>query len=168
MVYQDPVLAKLVGLLNAEGPSELKNRYFFGDPLVVPRSQLPAVFITKDQTRIDEGSNAEDESRMVVVLNVVYDLTRDFNQAFNDINSANTLYDVVEGRNADYTLKPTSLAYILREHQALDQPHNLWINHDTPLEPEYGVTVNKRGEGVYTVEAVLRIMVVHQQLRPGM
>src|SRR5579885_510890 len=105
MVYQDPVLAKLVGLLNAEGPSELKNRYFFGDPLVVPRSQLPAVFITKDQTRIDEGSNAEDESRMVVVLNVVYDLTRDFNQAFNDINSANTLYDVVEGRNADYTLK---------------------------------------------------------------
>lgn len=164
-IYRDPILERLITKLDTEGPAELKNRYFYGDPLQVPKSSLPACFVTKDTTRVDTAANAEIKTEMQVVLNVVFDLTRDFNQAFDNISSSNTLYDCLEGRNADYTLKPTSLVFILDKYQTLDT--NLWIALGSPLEPDYGIGIEKRGPGIYTVEGVIRLTLIHHQLRPG-
>lgn len=163
--YHDPMITRIIQILNAEGPSQLKNRYYYGDPLMVAKAMLPAVFITKDKTMIRSASTAEDELRMPMVINVVMDLTSDFNKAFNDTQSANTLYELVEGRDNHYQLKPTSIAYILRKYQQLD--NQLWIDANTTLELDYGIGVQKRGPGIYTVESVIRLNVLHHQLRPG-
>lgn len=165
-LYRDPIIAKLISVLSASGPSFLKNRYFSGDPLQVPKSQLPAVFITKDNTTIAPATNAEDASVMPLVANVVLDLTRDWNQAFDRVNSSDMLYEAVEARNANYTLKSTSLAYLLRKNVQLDT--NLWISADSELTIDYGVGIEKRGPGIFTVEAVLRFTVTHHQIRPGL
>jgi hypothetical protein len=165
VIYRDPFITKLISVFNAEGSPELKNRYFYGDPLQVPKNQLPACFITRDSTRVTTNTNGEIQTEADIVINAVFDLTRDFNQAFDNITSSNTMYDCFEGRNADYTLKDTSLVYILDKHQSLDT--NLWINLNAPIEPDYGVSIEKRGPGIYTVEGVIRITLTHHQLRPG-
>lgn len=165
-IYRDPILGAIINLFNSYGPPELKNRYFYGDPLQVPKSQLPAVFLTKDITEISNLTNAEDQSAIHIVANIVLDLTRDFNQAFDNVTSSNAVYDFMEGRDAAYELKPTSLCYILRKYQSLG--NNVWINPEEPLRPDYGIGVEKRGPGIFTVEGVIRFMVLHKQITPGM
>lgn len=162
--YRDPVIQKVISGLQANGPEILRNSYYSGDPLRVAKSKLPAAFITKDSTTIREASNAEDQSVMPMVLNVVLDLTRDWGQAFDRVNSSDLLYEAVEARNDDYTLKSTSLAYQLRKNHQLDT--NLWISGE--LSIEYGVGVEKRGPEIFTVEAILRFAVTHHQIRPGL
>lgn len=165
-LYKDPIITTIIGLFNSYGPPELKNRYFYGDPLQVPKSQLPAVFITKDGTDISNLTNAEDQAAISLVANVVLDLSRDFNQAFDNIASSNAMYDFMEGRDVNYELKPTSLCYILRKYQSL--ANNLWINPEQPLRPDYGIGVEKRGPGIFTVEGVIRFMVLQKQITPGL
>lgn len=165
MSYKDPIITALIGHFNAEGPTSLKNRYYYGDPLqVASESALPAVFISKDTTSISGASLAETERSQKYVINVVYNLKRDFGKAFNDISAANSIYDLIEGCNEDFTLKNTCLAAILLKHQQLDS--QLWINLSDPLEMDYGTTIEKRGQGIFTAEGILRLTVVHHQVRP--
>lgn len=163
--YRDPFITKLIGIFNAEGPASLKNRYYYGDPMVVAKSQLPAVFISKDKTTIAPETNEEDVSTIPMIINVVMDLTRDFGQAFNSINSMNQVYEAIEARNVDYTLRSDSLAYLLRKHMELDS--QVWIDLSSGLELDYGVGMGKRGEGIFTVEGVMKFTVTHIQMRPG-
>jgi hypothetical protein len=165
VTYKDPVITKLITLFNAEGPATLKNRYFYGDPLKVNEAALPAVFISKDMTQISGASLAETQRSQRYVINVVYDLKRDFAKAFNDIGAANSIYDLIEGSDDNYQLKSTSLAAILLKHQQLGT--ELWINLTSDLELDYGTTINKRGEGIFTAEGVLKLGIVHHQIRPS-
>lgn len=160
--YRDPVIGKLIAVLNSEGPAMLKGRYFYGDPLTLPpRSALPACFISRDNTTIGNATNAEDESNMVMILTVAMDSTVNFTN-FDSIGAANNLYDVLEGRNADYTLKSTSITYVLRKHKVLDT--KLWINLRNPLTVDYGI--NQRPPGTYSIEGNIKFQVTHHQLRP--
>lgn len=165
--YSDPVLAKIISVLNAEGPAALKGKYYQGDPVqVVNKSFLPAAFVTRDRTQVSNISNAEDESKMPIAINVVYDLTRDFNQAFNNISSSVSVYEWIEARNADYTLRDDSILYVLRKYQQLDR--KLWINLSAPLEAHYGIGLQKRGPGIFSVEGIIRLEIIQHQIRPGM
>jgi hypothetical protein len=165
-MYRDPVIELLKSVLNAHGPAALQNKYFTGDPLVVAKSRLPAVFITRDVTRITNEDVVNDRHDMAIVLNVVQDLTADFNQAFDQLNSSVTLYRWIEGRNADYTLRSDSLLYILRNYQETIA-NNMWINMAEAVEASYGVTVNKRGNGIYSVEAVIHVLITALQMSPN-
>ena len=70
----------------------------------------------------------------------------------------------LEARDPSYALRPDSIAYVLRKFYQLDS--KLYINLDKDMEIDYGVSVNKRGEGIFTVEGVIRIEVFHYQLAP--
>lgn len=164
MIYRDPILVKLRNLFNEEGPKRLKDRYFFGDPLFVNPAELPAVFMSFDRQRIRDTSNAELESLVEVVFNVVWNHKRDFNQALDNIEGHMSVVDIIAGRNADYTLKKQSLIGILRKHQQLD--NKLWIDLGTDSEPDWGIGIEKRGPGIYTVEGILKISIRHHQLAP--
>lgn len=166
MTYRDPIVTALVAKLDAEGPPQLKNRYFEDYPAVIGRAQLPAGFITFDTTSIGNETNAEDSARIAVVLNVVYEAARDYQQAFSQVYSNATLRGMLEARNADYTPKAGTIAYVLRKYQVLDS--KLWIAHDAPIELDYGVGIENRGPGVYTAEATARFTVVSHYLRPGL
>lgn len=165
MSLHDPVISKIIEKLNAEGPAFLKNRYFYGDPLVVNASNLPACFVCKDSTAVRIADSAQDEHRMNLFINVVLDMKRDFNQSFENINSASTLYDLMEGRGSNYAVRTDTIAYVLRKYQQLDT--NLWINYDQELTIDYGVGIEKRGPGVFTVEAVARFSAEHLELNGG-
>ena len=163
-IYRDPILVKIRDTLNQFGPKQLKDRYYFGDPIVVNQSLLPVCFISYDKQTITDVTMSELESRLPVVLNVVYDMKRDMMQALDNIEGHMSLVDIIVGRNSDYSLKKDSILGALRAHQDLDT--NLWIDVGSSSEADFGVGPEKRGPGIYTAEGVLRIQVLNHSLNP--
>ena len=158
----DPIIAKLINLFNTQGLDELKNRYYFGDPIQVNPAELPAVFITKDNTRIKSASNAQDSHRINLNINVVYNLKDVMSQSLETITGYDKLYDILEGRNDDCTLKSNSLAGILRESQ--DLASNMFIDLESDLSIDYGIRNQMRGPNLITVEGIIKTQIIFDQL----
>lgn len=168
-IYRDPILVKIRDILNQDGPKKLKDRYYFGDPIAVNVSNLPACFISFDRQQISNADNSHLESNMSVVFNVVYDHKRDLMQAFDNIESHMSVVDIIEGRHDEkdpnpYAIRKDTILGALRLHE--DLGNNLWIDVGTTSDAEYGVGVGKRGPGIYTAEGIVRIQVKQHQLKP--
>lgn len=165
--YVDPVVAKLIEKFNDEGPSELANKYYYGDVLLVPKEDLPIVTVAKDATRIGGVSNREDAHTIPLVINVIVDWTRDLDQSFNLQAGLQQLYKLCEERESDYTLKTETLAYVLRKYQKLDT--NLWlaIGADQTVDIDYGLGIERRGPNIFSVEAVIRLNAVLHIAKPS-
>lgn len=163
-VYRDPILLELRKVLNESGPRELKDRYYFGDPIVVDPRKLPACFVSIDRQTVGTADNAHLESRISIVFNVVWDHKRDMMQALDNIEGHMNIVNMIAGRGADFALRPDSMISALRKKQ--DLATNLWIDVDTLSEANYGLGIGKRGPGIYTAEGTLRIQVIQHQIKP--
>lgn len=166
--YRDPILQKLIDTLEAEGPSELIGHYKQGDVIAVSKEELPVVTVTKDSTRMGAASNQEDDQLLPIVINVIYDFMRDLTQSSDLEVGMTTLYGYCEGRSEeDYNLLPSSIAYVLRSHPKLDNNLYISVGPNEELSINYGMGVERRGKGIFSVEAVLRFNMRFQQNRPG-
>ncbi len=170
--YRDPIIDKIIEKLEAEGPAELRGKYYNGDVLLVPKSELPICSIAKDTTRIFPADNMTDDNLMPLVLNVLYDYTSDLDQSSDLVAGVNGLYKMLEGRGAGagpYDLNTDSLAYVLRKYQTLDAGNNLWLqvgpNEETAID--YGLGIERRGPGIFSVEGVIRFSARVHTTRPG-
>ena len=70
-IYEDPVIQKVIDLLEASGPSKLRGRYINGDVLLPNKSELPLCYITKDVTTAQPATNLEDENLFQLVATVI-------------------------------------------------------------------------------------------------
>lgn len=173
--YRDPIIDKIIEKLEAEGPSELVGKYYNGDVLLVPKSELPICSIAKDTTRISPADNMTDDNLMPLVLNVLYDYTSDLDQSSDIVAGVTGLYKMLEGRGQDdgagpYDLNANSIAYILRKYQTLDAANNLWLQVGPSEETQidYGLGIERRGPGIYSVEGVIRFSARVHTVRPGL
>lgn len=165
MAYTDPVLDTLIKKLNSDGPAKLKNKYFIGDPVIVPAGSLPMCFISRDRTNISIDTNVEDLYTMPIVLNLVYSGAADLNQRSFTQAGALALYELCEGRDSDFELKPDSLAGVLRKYEVLDGNHKLYIDIGNDTQIDYVLSPPQR-RGIFTVEAIIRTTLKQQLLRP--
>jgi len=162
-LYTDPVLEKIITVIDASDGGEIK-KFFYGDPIFIAKSDLPCLIASKDTTEIGDASNAEDYHRMAVVLTLVIDIRKFFDETPKNIHVGfQKLYDMMEGRESDYTLKNTSIVDILRKNHNLTNNAN--IDLETPMMVDYGFSVGRRGEGVWAQEANLSFNVYFTQLR---
>jgi hypothetical protein len=152
MIYADPIITKYQDLIKAHGGA-IKS-YYQGDPLRIAASMLPCCIISKTATNVGPLSNAEDGHeiglRITIITDVRQDLSSDESYA-NIVEGVSSLYDLMEGRNADYTLKDTSILDILRSNITVDADNNLRTDLGSLTRIDYGVT--DREPGVWTVEA---------------
>jgi hypothetical protein len=163
--YSDPVLDKLIAALNATGPTKLKNSYFVGDPVIVPLSNLPMCFISRDTTSISIDTNVEDLHTMPIVLNIVYAGAKDLNQKAFTQAGAMGLYELCEGRTADYQLRADTVAGVLRANEVLDNDNKLYIDIGTSTTIDYVLSPPSR-RGIFSVEAIVRTTLKQYQVRP--
>lgn len=161
--YHDSIIAKLIEKLNDEGPEELRNRYYYGDVLIVPKSELPVCSVAKNATRIRPADNLTDEHLVEIVINVLWDYTEDLGQSTDLVAGSTSLYEVVEGRDENYQLRSGTIAYVLRKYQQLDTDMWLAVGPNEVVSIDYGMGINRRGPGIFSVEAVVRVTVrVHK------
>ena len=163
--YRDPVVQKVIDLLDSAGPSKLRGRYINGDVLQPGRSELPLCYIAKDGTSVSPATNMEDEHRISLVATIILDWTQDLGEAYDIVAGTPELYEFCEGRGSDYQLLADTLLYQLRRSQQLDA--KLWIGVGTPVEISYGIGVDRRGPGSFSVEALIRFTVRLHVPMPG-
>lgn len=166
--YKDPIIQKLIDVLEEFGPPELKGRYYHGDVLVPAKSDLPMVSISRDRTRITQASDLEDDNIMPLVINVLYDYTRDLTNDWNVQAGITSLWRLMEQRNPDnFGLMEGTIAHVLRQKQQLGPKLWLAVGPNEVLDIDYGLGIERRGPGIFSVEAVARISARVHSPRPG-
>lgn len=166
--YKDPVIQALIDALEAGGPVELKGKYYHGDVLVPAKSDLPMVTIARDRTRITQASDLEDDNLMPLVINILYDYTRDLTNDFDVQAGSTSLYQLVEEREpSNFSVKPNTISWVLRNKQQLANKLWLAVGPNEALDINYGIGVERRGPGIFSVEAVIRITARAHTPRPG-
>lgn len=153
-LYHDPIIQKVIDFLEANGPSKLSGRYINGDVLLPNKSDLPICYITKDQVLAQPANNMEDEHLQLLVATIILDQVQDFNEAYDMVSGVSELWEMCEARNEDYQLLPDTLLYQLRNSQQVDQ--KFWIGVGSPVQINYGMGVERRGPGIFTIEATIR------------
>ena len=106
MAYVDPVIQTYIDLIKANTPAI--KAFYQGEPIRIPNSNLPCAIISKRETRVGPLTNAEDEHGIGMSITIIADIRKDLSTEENvsqAVAGVSTLYDIVEGRNADFTLK---------------------------------------------------------------
>lgn len=162
--YQDPVLKKYVDLIRAN-MGDLKQVYY-GDPIRIGVSQLPALIIAKLASTSKQITNVEDEHRMQISITIVTDVRDTISDDKTMVSGTNMLYDLMEGRQeGTYQLKPGSLLSILRHNVELDPANNLRTDLDTVTKVDYGMTLGKRKEQAWSIEGIVTFIANFIQVR---
>lgn len=165
-MYNDPVIKKVISLIEAHNPG-LK-MFYQGDPIKIPASNLPCCIVSKVGTRTDFSDSANDEHEMVLHITVVADIRGDLSTAEDIAKIAPgvaKLYDIVEGRNADYSLKSTSILDIIRTNSLIDAGNNLRFDLHTVTRVDYGSTMRNRNPAEWSLDATIEVVVNFIQLR---
>lgn len=158
-VYRDPILSKIIEKLNAEGPVDLKNRYYQGDIIMPAKSIMPFCSVAIDTQAINSADSIEDLNAIPIVLTVVVETTKDI-KSFDLATGSTKLYELIAARNeADYSLRKDCIAYVLRKYAQLDNKLFNSIN-DAPLTADFGIGVGRRGPGIFSIEGSVRTTVV--------
>lgn len=157
-VYRDPAIAKIIEILDAEGPKDLKGKYHFGDIIMPARSILPFCSIAIDTEAVQSADSMEDINVLPMVATIVVATTKDI-KSFDLTPGANKLYEMVAARKEeDYSLREDSILYVLRKHAKADRKFFISIN-DTPMTADFGIGVGRRGPGIFSQEANVRFAV---------
>lgn len=164
-LYYDPIIAKVIDMLEASGPTKLMGRYVNGDVMLPNKSELPMCYITKDQVLAQPANNMEDEHLQMLVATVILDFTGDLNEAADIVAGVPDLWQICEARNDNYELLPDTMLYQLRNSQQLD--NKVWIGLGTPVQINYGMGIERRGPGIFSVEATIRFTVRLHLPAPG-
>lgn len=165
--YRDPIITKLIEMLEANGPRELVGHYMYGDTLAPNKADLPVVAVARDGTNVLSDGTMQDRHVHSFVVSVIYDWTQDLDQSFDLVKGSTALYRLFQEMNDDYSVKEGTLVYALRKNQKLDT--NLFISvNDNGLTVDYGLGVEKRGDNIFSVEGVVRFNVESTQKKPNL
>lgn len=164
-MYKDPIISKVIEVLNATGPSKLEGRYIHGDVLLPNKGDLPICYVTKDQVTAAPANSMEDEHQQLMVATVILDFTGDLNEAYDMVAGVSELFEMCEARDEQYRLKENSLLYVLRKNQQID--NNFWLGVGSAVQINYGMGVERRGPGIFSIEATIRFTARLHLPQPG-
>lgn len=161
--YSDPIISKYFDLIKSK--SGIFKEFYQGDPIRIPNSKLPALVISKSQTLAGQFTNVQDEHGLMLILTVITDIRDEINDEAGLVAGIAKLYDILEGREADYKLKATSLLHILRNNLIVDSTYGLRTDLDTITTVDYGMTVGKRAPEAWGIEAQIKFAAHFVQIR---
>lgn len=166
--YRDPIITKLIEVFEANGPAELKGKYYYGQLYALPQNQnvLPAVFIS--QTR-DQGSaegTGRDRSAKSYQITVSVEMKKDWNRSVQAVETHMLLQRYLSGMDENFDWLEDSFMFQLRANETLDGAHKLYIDLGSITDVQIMPGIEARGVGIYTYEGVVQFQVRHNQLRP--
>ena len=164
--YKDPISKKYIDLIvGIVGEGFFKGIYY-GDPIRIPVSNLPALIISKDETRIGNITNTEDQHLMAFMITVITDIRNDINDDKAIAPGTASLYDIIEGREEDtLKLKTKSLLHILRNNVDVDTTLGLRTDLGSITRADYGLTIGKREIESWAIEASIEFIAQFTQIR---
>lgn len=158
-VYQD-ALTRIMNLMKATYGGNFK-AYYEGDPLVIPKANLPCMIIEAQAGRVDLAATSTDRFQSQINIRLIFNKSDDFNASDTDDLSERKLRKMVEGRDpVTNQFLPNSVLGALRTNFTLRS--NL-IEND--IDWEYNL--QPRAEGVVTSEALVQVVAVEKIIIPN-
>jgi|GEM_PF-3558759 len=165
-IYKDPILKKYIDLITSVVGNSFFKGIYYGDPIKVPVSNLPALIISKDETRVGNITNTEDEHLIALTITVITDIRNDISDDKAIAPGVASLYDIIEGRESDtLKLKTKSLIHILRNNLDVDVSLGLRTDLGSITRADYGMTVGKRDQEAWAIEAQIDFIAQFTQIR---
>ena len=169
-LYQDPIIREYVELFKANLGTGVIKTYYQGDPMRIPESNLPAMIISKDETRVGQsiegGSNMEDGHEMAMVITVVSSIRKEINDDKSITPGIAKLYDIIEGReDSTFKLKTNSVLHVLRNNVFVNSQKNLRTDLNSITRVDYGFTLGNRDEDAWAAEGQVEFVAHFSQLR---
>ena len=161
--YKDPVLKKYANLIT--DTIKIFKEVYYGDPIRIPNSKLPCLILSKSETNVGQLDNAADEHSISILLTVVTDIREEIGMADDLSPGATRLYELIEARDDDYSLKINTILDILRTNINVDVGNNLRTDLGTITHVDYGMTMGKRGPDAYAIEAEITFVAHFSQNR---
>jgi hypothetical protein len=156
-LYKDPIITKYFDLIRLN--TSIFQEFYYGDPIRVPASNLPALIMSRAQTRLSSLNNVQDEQSIELILSVVTDVREDLSDYTNIVAGVNSLYNIIEGREAStLQLKEDSLLNILRHNLLVDATNGLRTDLGSITTVDYGMTIGKRTEEGWAMEAQIKFV----------
>lgn len=163
-MYIDPILKKYADLITGVN-KEIKAVYY-GDPIRIPASSLPALVLAKIDTSVSNHSNVEDLHRIRISFTVVTDVRETIGDDKTMVAGVNAMYNLMEGRTAGtYALRTDAILNILRTNVEVDSSANLRTDLDSMTRVDYGMTVGKRSEQGWSIEGAIEVTAHFIQVR---
>lgn len=165
-IYKDPIIKKYVDLITGIVGNGFFKGVYYGDPIRIPVSNMPALIISKDETRASVLTNTEDQHLIALTITVVTDIRDDINDDKAIAPGTASLYDILEGREAaTLKLKTKSLMHILRNNVDVDTTLGLRTDLGSITRADYGLTVGKRQPEAWATEASIEFIAHFTQIR---
>lgn len=161
--YKDPILAAYARIIQAKQPRI--TTVFYGEPMRIAASNLPALVLTKSRTSVRNLTNTEDVHEVGVQITIVTDVRDSVSEDKTMVKGFTDLYNICEGRDEDYKLNPDSILGIIRSNVELDPSKQLRTDLNTATTVNYGMTLGKRGEESWSIEATIELIAHFTQLR---
>lgn len=158
--YRDPIIKAVIDLLEPKADKQLKGHYYYGDVLLVPKSQLPICSVALDQENVTTVNSLEDETKVPIVINVLVDWNDQGGKDFDLQSGSNRLYEIIAERNPDFTFTERSMLGILRSKDGVQPVKNQKIYlgiEDESVTADFGIGVERRGAGIYSIEGTIRL-----------
>ena len=164
-MYKDPIIEKYIELIkNACGVFKV---YYQGEPTRIPTVNLPCLIISKTGTTAGVHTNSEDQHLISLSITVVTDIRQELSTTENDetvLAGISKLYDIMEGRDANYTLKSNSILDILRTNIAI-AGGNLRTQLGESIAIDYGETMQNREPAEWRIQAKINLVAFFDQVR---
>lgn len=163
--YRDPILEAYAELITANN-SQIKKVYH-GDPIhIPPQSTMPVLIMERDQTRISDTTNVEDEHRIRIFIRVITSVLQDLSDEKSIRAGTAQLYEIMEGRDPDtYKLRDDSIAGILRSNLVVNEQNELRTDIGSISTIRFGTTEGRRNPGAWSVEGEIEIEANFIQVR---
>lgn len=168
-IYTDPILGRIIKHLQDNMDPSYVKTWHQGDVLLLPKRDLPAVSVAYDYNNIIASDNLHDESNRDVVISLIVDHTEKSMWKSWDIMAGQMeAYEITAGMEPlDLNDKKQRAKYIegcmaavLTDRTKQDLGNGIFLNvTNNNLNFEYGIGVERRGEGIFSIEASCRIVV---------
>lgn len=132
--------------------------YYFGDPLVIPVSNLPAIIVGKRQSLINQGATGLDEVDKTYSIKVVLNKKDELGKNPNEVTVQRTIADIVEGIDANGNFAETSIVGVLRKNFTLG---NTIENQDMTIEyflAERGDLITEEAEIIINIKDFVSVL----------
>lgn len=139
---------KIIKYIKDNGDKRIKS-YYFGDPLIIPVSNLPALIVSKRSSDIIHGATGMDDVGRNYTIKLVFSKKDELGKNPNEVTVQRTMADIIEATETDGTWTPTSIMGVIRKYFTLGDTIN-----DQTIGIEYFLT--ERGE-LITEEAEINI-----------
>jgi hypothetical protein len=137
--YAETTVDKVIKFLKGDNGSltGFFKSFYYGDPLKIPLSSLPAVVVQLAQTNIGAGPTGMDEIEEKIVIVLMYNKRNDFGKSDKESSAIRTLEEFAQGVNPTTSLyDANSILGILRTQFTLN---NYIFNQNVSIDYEPGI-----------------------------